>query len=63
MKSQMHNEGKLKELKVKIEEKVVENLEMMAVKTGIPLEDHVVIALKRYQASHGDYLGQVPRQE
>ena len=63
MKSQVHNEGKLKELKVKIEEQVVCNLELMANHTGIPMADHVVIALKRYQASHGDYLGKVFRPE
>ncbi len=63
MKSQVHNQGKLKELKVKIEEQVVNNLDLMAKHTGISLEDHVVIALKRYQASHGDYLGKVFRPE
>ena len=36
MKSQIQNQGKLKELKVNIEEKVVDNLKAMALKTGIP---------------------------
>ena len=63
MKSQTHNQGPLKELKVKIEKQVVDALEQMARKTGIPLETHVVIALKRYQTSHADYLGQAPHLE
>ena len=63
MKSQMHNKGELKELRVKIEAQVVDNLEKMALKTAISLDDHVVIALKRYQARHSDYLDKAPEQE
>jgi uncharacterized protein YdbL (DUF1318 family) len=60
MKSQIHNEGELKELKVEIEKDVVESFELMSKKSGIPLEDLVVIALKRFRASHGDYMGKTP---
>ncbi|MCF8058041.1 MAG: DUF2610 domain-containing protein [Bacteriovoracaceae bacterium] len=61
MKSQKHNQGDLKELKVKIEKDVVESLENMAKNSGIPFEDLVVIALKRFRASHGDYTGRAPK--
>ena len=63
MKSQKHNEGELKEVTVKIEKKVAENLELMSKNTGIPMDDIVVIALKRFTSSHLDYLKQVPRVE
>jgi hypothetical protein len=63
MKSQKHNEGELKELNVKIEKKVLENLELMTKNTNIPMADIVVIALKRFCSSHTDYLKQTPMTE
>ena len=60
MKGQEHNKGTLKELKVSIEEKVVDDFEMMAKNTGIPMADLVVIALKRFASSHSDYKGSTP---
>jgi len=63
MKSQKHNEGELKEVAVKIEKQVVLDLELMSKNTGMPVADIVVIALKRFRASHLDYLKQVPRTE
>lgn len=60
MKSQKHNEGELKELKVKIEKKIVEDLEQMEKNTNIPMADLVVVALKRFRSSHTDYLKQTP---
>jgi fructose-1,6-bisphosphatase/sedoheptulose 1,7-bisphosphatase-like protein len=60
MKSQVHNQGELKELKVKIEKSVVECLEKMATNSNMPIEELVVIALKRYRESHLDYLGKKP---
>lgn len=57
MKSQKHNQGELKELKVNIEKDIVDNFEAMSKATEIPVDDLVVIALKRFKASHGDYLG------
>lgn len=63
MKSQKQNEGELKELKVKIEKKVFEDFELMVRNTNIPLDDLVVIAMKRFRASHFDYLKQVPMTE
>jgi fructose-1,6-bisphosphatase/sedoheptulose 1,7-bisphosphatase-like protein len=61
MKSQVHNEGELKELKVKIEKEIVESFEAMAKNTEIPIEDLVVTALKRFRVSHGDYMGRQPK--
>jgi len=55
MKSQEHNLGELKELNVKIEKDVVESFERMSENTGYKFEDLVVIALKRYRASHSDF--------
>jgi len=63
MKSQKHNEGELKEVAVKIEKQVALDLELMSKNTGMPVADIVVIALKRFRASHLDYLKQVPRTE
>lgn len=63
MKSQKHNQGELKEIKVSIESKVVEDLELMSKNTGMPEADIVVIALKRFRSSHLDYLKQVPMTE
>jgi fructose-1,6-bisphosphatase/sedoheptulose 1,7-bisphosphatase-like protein len=63
MKSQKHNEGDLKDLKVKIEKKVVEDLEIMVKNMNISMDDIVVIALKRFRSSHLDYMKQVPRAE
>ena len=60
MKSQKHNQGDLKEITVKIESKVAEDLEIMSKNTGMPVADIVVIALKRFRSSHLDYLKQVP---
>lgn len=63
MKSQKHNEGELKEVSVKIEKQVAEDLETMCKNTGMPMADIVVIALKRFRSSHFDYLKQVPMTE
>lgn len=60
MKSQKHNQGDLKEVSVKIEKQVAEDLDVMSKNTGIPVDDLVVIALKRFRSSHLDYLKQVP---
>ncbi|TNF04504.1 MAG: hypothetical protein EP326_01225 [Deltaproteobacteria bacterium] len=60
MKSQKHNEGDLKELKVKIEKDVVETIERMSKVSGMTIDEIVVIALKRFRSSHADYEGKVP---
>ena len=63
MKSQQHNKGELKELKVTIESDIVDSLQRMSKNTGISLDELVVIALKRFRASHGDYDGTTPKAE
>ena len=63
MKSQKHNEGELKEIKVKVEKNVVDDFEKMVANTKIPMQDLVVVALKRFRASHNDYLQLVPMTE
>tara|TARA_Y100000590_G_scaffold291057_1_gene327731 strand:- start:59012 stop:59248 length:237 start_codon:yes stop_codon:yes gene_type:complete len=60
MRSQVHNEGELSELNVKIEKKVVEDYKRMAENSEYNLEELVVIALKRFRASHCDYLKEHP---
>ncbi|AYF45984.1 MULTISPECIES: hypothetical protein [Halobacteriovorax] len=55
MKDQVHNQGELKELKVNIEADVVESFQHMAENTGIALDELIVVALKRFRASHSDY--------
>ncbi len=55
MRGQVHNQGELKDLTVKIEKDVAEAIERMANNTGYSLDELVVIALKRFRASHSDY--------
>lgn len=55
MKTQKHNQGELRELKVEIEKDVVDSLERMSKNAGLSIPEIVVIALKRYRASHSDY--------
>ncbi|GEM_PF-493533 len=55
MKTQVQNQGELKELKVMIEKDVVESFDRMSQVSGLPVADLVVIALKRYRASHSDW--------
>lgn len=57
MKDQKHNEGKLGELAVKIEQKMITDLEQMSKNSGLSQDDIVVIALKRFKSSHADYMG------
>lgn len=61
MKSQKHNEGELKKLEVEIEKDVVESFEKMARNSNIKVEDLVVVALKRFRASHADYMDSEPK--
>ena len=63
MKSQKHNQGELKELKVQIEKEVVEAVEIMSKNSGLSPADLVVIALKRFRSSHLDYLRATPPTE
>jgi fructose-1,6-bisphosphatase/sedoheptulose 1,7-bisphosphatase-like protein len=55
MKNQEYNKGELKELKVKIDKEILDSFERMAKNTSTPIEDLVVIALKRYRSAHGDF--------
>ena len=55
MKTQVQNEGELKELKVMIEKDIVEAFERMTKLSGLPVADLVVIALKRYRSAHSDW--------
>jgi hypothetical protein len=55
MKTQVQNQGELKELKVMIEKEVLESFDRMSKVSGIPLADMVVIAMKRYRSAHSDW--------
>lgn len=61
MKSQIHNQGDLKELSVTIEKEVVEAVELMAKNSGMTVDDIVLVALKRYRSAHGEMLGNAPQ--
>ena len=61
MKGQEHNKGDLAELKVMIEKYVVEEFSLMAKNTETPINDLVVIALKRFISSHADFRGVSPK--
>ena len=63
MKSQKHNQGELKEVTVKIEVKLAEDLKTMSDNSGMTVDDIVAVALKRFRSSHADYLKQVPHIE
>jgi len=63
MKSQKHNQTELKELNVSVEKQVVEDFERMSKNTDMPLEELVVIALKKFRSSHSDYLKEAPKIE
>jgi len=60
MKSQVYNQGELKELIINIDKDVLECFERMSEVSGRNLADLVVIAMMRYRASHADYEGKVP---
>ncbi len=55
MKTQVYNEGELKELKVMIEKETMESFERMTEYTKTPIQDLIVIAMKRFRSSHGDF--------
>lgn len=55
MKNQVQNQGQLKELKVMIEEDVVDSFEQMSKVSGMPVAELVVVALKRYRSAHLDW--------
>lgn len=63
MKSQKHNQGDLAEMTIKIEKEIYEVFLRMTENTGIPLDDLVVVAMKRFRAHHADYEGVMPRDE
>lgn len=63
MKSQVHNQGELKELNVKIEKEVLESFERMTKASGLSMADMVVIAMKRYRSSHSDWDVKSPKSE
>lgn len=57
MKNQEHNQTKLENLSVEIEEQVIKDLKTMSENSGISIEDLVVTAIKRFRSSHADYMG------
>jgi len=61
MKTQKHNQGNLKELTVNIEESVVDSIVQMSESSKMSVDDIVVIALKRFRASHAELEGKVPK--
>lgn len=60
MRSQKHNQGELKELKINIEAELVDIVHRMAKNSGMSVDDIVCIALKRFRSSHADYEGVAP---
>lgn len=61
MKTQKHNQGNLKELTVNIEEAVVNSILRMSESSKMSVDDIVVIALKRFRASHAELEGKAPK--
>jgi len=63
MKSQKYNQGLVKELKVAIDKKIAETVQLMAKNKGTDINEIITIALKRYIASHAELEGKVPQHE
>ena len=61
MKSQKHNQGELANLSVEIEKNVVEALKEMSKNSGLSEEEIVVVSIKRYMATHSDYIKKTPQ--
>ncbi len=57
MKGQEHNKGELKEITVKIESALADDLKTMSENSELDEAEIVAIALKRFRASHMDYMG------
>ncbi len=63
MKDQVYNDGELADLNLKIDKQIVENLDIMSKTSGLSPADIVVIALKRYESCHADYMRVAPTLE
>jgi hypothetical protein len=63
MRTQEYNQGELKEIKVKIEKQIAEDLDTMAENSGLSRDVIVLIALKRFRSSHADYMNVAPTLE
>jgi hypothetical protein len=57
MKGQKHNQGNLTEVTLKIEQDLAKDLVTMSENSGLAQADILAIALKRFRASHMDYMG------
>lgn len=57
MKGQEHNKGEVKELTIKIETELANDLATMSKNSELDESEIVAIALKRFRASHMDYMG------
>ena len=57
MKTQTHNEGKVAELTVTIEENLIKDLQTMTKNSDLDENEIVAIALKRFRSAHADYMG------
>jgi len=56
MKTQEHNTGELAELKILLEKSLLDDVKTMSENSGIPQEDLIAIAIKRFRSSHADYM-------
>ncbi len=60
MKNQKHNQGDLKELTINIETQLVDDIAKMSKNSKLSQDDIVAIAVKRFRASHADYMKEEP---
>lgn len=63
MRTQEYNKGELQELNVKIEKEVFDSFEVMAENSDYNMAELVVIAMRRFRASHSDYMGNSSKNE
>ena len=61
MKSQKYNAGETTDLSISIDKNVAATAARMADSKGSDVSEIIVIALKRYIASHAELEGKVPR--
>ncbi len=57
MKTEEKENVEVADLNVKIDIKIIEDVNLMSKNSGLSVEEIVTTALKRFRSSHADYMG------
>jgi hypothetical protein len=57
MKTDVKEVVEVADLRVKIDAKVLEDVNLMSKNSGLSVEEIITTALKRFRSSHADYMG------